>query len=357
MARRSIILAAGVIAALAALLPATATAATAPAAAPVLTSAPYATLVSFHWTPGSGAQHVAVGLPQRRRRARRRSPPASARTRATRTRATRPPTTSTTVADGVYCYYIQAADPAGDGQQPGPDRDRRHARPGGDDRHPERRRGCRQRHVVTLAATSADAASGVASSVLHVGAVGACPSRPVMGATWDTTTVAERRLRRLQRRHRQRRPRRDRDHHRDRRERAPPAPPPRHRPRAADTTGARIAPTKLSARRSRARSRARSGCACDCAGSSRRRPTSSAWSSCSTASARRRTRSTATVVYRGLGTSAVAEPAGRPRRATWRCSPTTAAATSRSRPGGASRGVAGPAAPAHRQRRGRRRRA
>src|SRR4051794_25912923 len=54
MARRSIIVALGVIAAFAALLPAGASAATAPAVAPVLTSAPFATLVSFQWTPGNG---------------------------------------------------------------------------------------------------------------------------------------------------------------------------------------------------------------------------------------------------------------------------------------------------------------
>ena len=43
--------------------------------------------------------------------------------------------------------------------------------------------------TVGIVATAADAVSGVAASVLHVGAVGACPSGPVIGAQWDTTAV------------------------------------------------------------------------------------------------------------------------------------------------------------------------
>src|SRR6185503_567893 len=43
--------------------------------------------------------------------------------------------------------------------------------------------------TVSIASTSADAASGVATSVQHIGATGACPSGPVMGSTWDTTGV------------------------------------------------------------------------------------------------------------------------------------------------------------------------
>ena len=40
--------------------------------------------------------------------------------------------------------------------------------------------------TVGVAGTSADAVSGVVSSTLHVGAFGACPQGPVLGATWDT---------------------------------------------------------------------------------------------------------------------------------------------------------------------------
>jgi hypothetical protein len=41
--------------------------------------------------------------------------------------------------------------------------------------------------TVGVTGTAADAGSGVASSVLHVGAVGACAAGPVIGAQWDTT--------------------------------------------------------------------------------------------------------------------------------------------------------------------------
>ena len=44
--------------------------------------------------------------------------------------------------------------------------------------------------TVRITRTSADAVSGVASSVLHVGPVGACASGPAAGASWDTTTYA-----------------------------------------------------------------------------------------------------------------------------------------------------------------------
>ena len=79
--------------------------------------------------------------------------------------------------------------PPRDGQQPGADGDRRHARPGGDHRHPERSAAGVVSGTVTISSTSADAASGVATSVQHIGATGACPSGPVMGSTWDTTGV------------------------------------------------------------------------------------------------------------------------------------------------------------------------
>jgi hypothetical protein len=44
--------------------------------------------------------------------------------------------------------------------------------------------------VVIVSGMSVDAISGVASSVLHVGAVGGCPSGPVIAGSWDTTGVA-----------------------------------------------------------------------------------------------------------------------------------------------------------------------
>jgi hypothetical protein len=46
------------------------------------------------------------------------------------------------------------------------------------------------RGVVGVSGTGADALSGVASSVFHVGAPGACAAGPVLGAVWDTSGVA-----------------------------------------------------------------------------------------------------------------------------------------------------------------------
>jgi hypothetical protein len=45
--------------------------------------------------------------------------------------------------------------------------------------------------TVRITGTSTDAVSGVASSVLHVGPVGACASGPTAGASWNTTTYAD----------------------------------------------------------------------------------------------------------------------------------------------------------------------
>jgi hypothetical protein len=44
--------------------------------------------------------------------------------------------------------------------------------------------------VASLSPASADATSGVASSVVHVGAVGACPAGAALGPVWDTTAYA-----------------------------------------------------------------------------------------------------------------------------------------------------------------------
>lgn len=188
MTRRSIFLAVGVIAAFAALLPAGALAATAPAAAPVLTSAPFATLVSFQWTPGNGAnlsQSVYRSI----------GPCATPVTAGQIANNGGPyPGNATSsyidnVTDGVYCYYIQAADLLEAANSPGLTVVVDTHDPAATIAVPNAAAGVVS-GTVNLAATAADAASGVATSVLHVGAVGACPSGPVLGSMWDTTTVA-----------------------------------------------------------------------------------------------------------------------------------------------------------------------
>ncbi len=227
MARRSIILAAGVIAALAALLPATATAA-APAAAPVLTSTPYAPLVTFTWTPGAGAntsQSVfrstgACATPVTPGERANQGGPYPGNSQASY---------NDTVADGVFCYYIQAVDALlGASNSPGLTVIVDTHDPAATIAIPNAVAGVVS-GVVSLAATSADAASGVASSVVRVGAVGSCPVAAGDGHHLEHGDRPERLLRRLQRRRRQRRPRGDRDHHRAssrtrRRPRRPPRP-------------------------------------------------------------------------------------------------------------------------------------
>jgi hypothetical protein len=185
MGRRSIILTIGMFAAFAA-LPTGALAATAPAAAPVLTSIPFATLVSFHWTPGNG-----LNLSQSVFRS---DGPCATPVTAGQRQGDPFPGNATAdyianSADGVFCYFIQAADLLETANSPGLTVVVDTHDPAATIAIPNAVAGV-VTGVVTLAATSADAASGVASSVLRVGAVGSCPSGPVMGPTWDTTTVA-----------------------------------------------------------------------------------------------------------------------------------------------------------------------
>jgi hypothetical protein len=185
MARRFLIVALGVISALA-VLPSGAAAATAPAAAPVLTSAPFATLVSFHWTPGAGlntSQSVyrSVG-------------PCAIPVTTGQMQGSPFPGNATTdfvdnVADGIYCYYIQADDLVSSANSPGLTVIVDTHDPAATIAIPNASSAGVVSGTVTLASTSADAASGVATSVQHIGATGACPSGPVMGSTWDTTGV------------------------------------------------------------------------------------------------------------------------------------------------------------------------
>ena len=116
MKRRSLIVALSVISALA-VLPSGAAAATAPAAAPVLTSAPFATLVSFSWTPGNGLNTSQSVF--------RSDGPCATPVSSGQIQPGSPYAGNTTasyianVADGVYCYYVQAADLVSTANSPG----------------------------------------------------------------------------------------------------------------------------------------------------------------------------------------------------------------------------------------------
>ena len=92
--------------------------------------------------------------------------------------------------DGTYCYYIQAADLLTPAYSPG-------LTVVVDTLPPVAAVAVSGQSAtgvvsgtVSVSGTAADAGAGVASSVLHVGATGACAAGPVVGAQWDTTSVA-----------------------------------------------------------------------------------------------------------------------------------------------------------------------
>ena len=172
----------------------------------------------FQWTPGNdGTNIVASGVPQTRVRA----VPASDGAAVTRTRSTTRPTTSSgNESDRRHLLLLHPGRrPHHDGQQPGADRPGRHARirPR---RSPSRAPagGRRQRHGHVTGDERGRRFGRRRRACSTSARPTPVPPGAVIGSTWDTTTVAKRRLRGLQRRHRQRRPHGDRLGHRDGRE-------------------------------------------------------------------------------------------------------------------------------------------
>jgi hypothetical protein len=185
VARRSILVAVAVM--IVASWPAGAPAATAPSA-PQLASEPYASPVTLRWTPASDVLNTSqalYGLPGA---------------------CTTPVTAGELIAgnlgnstntfivspagDGTFCYYIKVTDLTGAAaDSPGVTVVVDRASPIATIAVLGQTAGL-VAGTVTVSATSADAGSGVAASVLHVGAVGACPGGPVLGSVWDTTAYA-----------------------------------------------------------------------------------------------------------------------------------------------------------------------
>ena len=185
MARRSILVA--VVAALAAAVPGSALAATAPASAPVLTSVPYAFPLTLHWTPGNDLLNTSQSVYR------------SDGTCTTPVQQGGPITTfpgNTTTdftgrpVDGTYCYYIKVADPLTTADSPGVTVSVDTTAPTATVTVGGQAPGGVVNGTVAVTGTGSDAVAGVASSVLHAGAVGACAGGPVLGATWDTTSLA-----------------------------------------------------------------------------------------------------------------------------------------------------------------------
>ena len=191
MARRSFLVATAV--ALAAVWPTSSFAATAPAAAPVLTTTVYAAPATFTWTPGVSADPVNPNTVQQvfRSPGTCASGGASAQVGADLAANAATYTTSAQVPDGTYCYHIHVIDLlAGTADGPGLTVVIDEDSPTGTIAVAPEAPGGVVTGVVTVSGTSADTASGVASSTFHVGAANHCGSGAVIAPAWDTTTVA-----------------------------------------------------------------------------------------------------------------------------------------------------------------------
>jgi hypothetical protein len=185
MARRLILAAVAMTAVVAALGPAGANAATAPASAPVLISTPFVYPAVFRWTPG-------VNLTPQTQAVYRRSGNCATTLdpgglilgnldNSVNTFTARP-------LDGIYCYFIRVTDIFGTADSPGltvaVDTTGPVATVSVSGQNPAGA----VSGTVSVSGTSSDAVSGVATSTFHVGAVGGCPAGPVVGASWDTAT-------------------------------------------------------------------------------------------------------------------------------------------------------------------------
>lgn len=190
MARRSFLVATAV--ALAAVWPTSSFAATAPAAAPVLASAVYAAPATFTWTPGVSADPLNPNTVQQVFRAPGTcaSGAASAQVGADLAANAATYTTSAQLPDGVYCFHIHVLDLlAGTADGPGLTVVIDEDSPTGTIAVAPEAPGGIVTGAVTVSGTSADTASGVASSTFHVGAANHCGSGAVITSAWDTTTV------------------------------------------------------------------------------------------------------------------------------------------------------------------------
>jgi hypothetical protein len=168
--------------------PASALAATAPSALQ-LTTAPWVSPAVLHWTPGADPLNTTQTV--------YRAPGACAAPPAAGVPVRVYPgnTTSEHFAvpgDGRFCFLIRAADAAGGTA------DSNAITIGVDTTNPtaavavsRQAAGGVVAGTVRVTRTSADAVSGVASSVLRLGAVGACGTGATLRANWDTTGYAD----------------------------------------------------------------------------------------------------------------------------------------------------------------------
>src|SRR4051794_12844558 len=185
MARRSTL--AVFAAAAAAVWPVSAIAATAPSAPPQRTSATYALPLTLHWTPANDPLNLSQSV--YRANGPCTTPAAAGGPVMTFGDNTTSDFTGSPV-DGTYCYHIRVADLLTTADGPGVTVSIDTTSPTATVAVSGQGPGGVVSGTVGVSGTSADAVSGVASSVLHVGAVGACPAGAVLGSALDTTTLA-----------------------------------------------------------------------------------------------------------------------------------------------------------------------
>lgn len=180
MARSCILVTAAVI--ITALLPASAAAAT---DAPTLTSAVYASPVGISWTPGlTDIQQAVLRAPGVC------SVPASGGDVLQAFSDNTTSSYSDPAPDGTYCYYIRSSTLLAVSYSPGLTVVVDTLAPSATIAVSGMSASGVISGTVGVSGTASDAGSGIASSVLHVGAVGACAAGPVIGPLWDTTASA-----------------------------------------------------------------------------------------------------------------------------------------------------------------------
>jgi hypothetical protein len=166
---------------------ASAQAATAPVAAPVLTSAVFASPVGIQWAPSPDLFNVTQSV--LRAPGPCTSPPSGGQYRMTFGDNTTS-SYSDPAPDGTYCYYIQAADLVAAAYSPGLTVVVDTLPPVATVAVSGQSAAGVVSGTVGVSGTAADAGAGVAASVLRVGPTGACATGAAVGPQWNTTTSA-----------------------------------------------------------------------------------------------------------------------------------------------------------------------
>jgi hypothetical protein len=172
--------------AIAAVWPACALSATAPADAPQVVTAPYASPALLQWTPGADPLNVSQTV--------RRAPGTCAAPEAA-AHAVRTYDDNTTSqhsahpGDGTWCFTIRAHDSNGGRADSAGRTVRIDTTPPTATVAVSRQTAGVVSGTVRVSGTSSDTFSGVAASAFHAGPIGGCATGPVIDASWNTASV------------------------------------------------------------------------------------------------------------------------------------------------------------------------